>query len=258
MRGVMLGLLLLAGSGFQASAQQKFALLISQAAYQDAPLKTPPADVRMVGKRLAASGFSVTYSMDEKKKSIEKRIEALLARVNRGDVGLLWFAGHGVQVNDSNYLIPIDARINSEKDVERNAIGVQSILDRYKAQVGNFIVVLDACRNDPLKGRVEVSKRGLAIPKSLDKYRKSSGDAKRLHPMGVFLVYSTEANQTAEDGTGNSPFAEAFDRALRSGPQSMHRVFGQTRSGTVTATQSRQVPQTWDAFNGELLLNGDK
>jgi len=215
----------------------RVALVIGNAAYPQTPLRNAVNDARSVAEVLRAQGFAVLSVHDADRAQMEAAVaRAREALHGRSGVGLLYFAGHGLQLQWRNYMVPIDARIEQGADVPAQSVDVQHVLDAFRAAGNRMnIVVLDACRDNPF-GEV-ASGRGLA-----------QMDA----PPGTFLAYATAPGHVAEDGTfssGNGPYAHFLVQELRRPEARIEEVFKRVRFAVRRHTAGRQVP--WESTSLE-------
>ena len=182
----------------------RLALVIGNADYQNiTKLKNSSADAADMTVALKALGFEVISGVDQSKKQMEGLIREFGDKLLRQKgIGLFFYAGHGVQSNSRNYLIPVDADIPREDEIADSAIDINRILGKFNTAGSDLnIVILDACRNNP-------------FAKDWSEFRAVSGDeglAKINAPKGTVLLYSTEPGKTASDGAGrNGLFTEAL------------------------------------------------
>jgi uncharacterized caspase-like protein len=184
--------------GLITAPEQRTALVIGNSAYSSGPLKNPVNDAADMAAMLKKLGFSVTFKKNAGLQEMDEAIEAFGNRLKRGGVGLFYYAGHGVQVSGTNYLLPIGAKISKEADVKYQAVDANKILDEMAtANNGLNIVMLDACRDNPYARSFRNAARGLAIVSSA--------------PSGTFISYSTSPGNVARDGDGrNSPYTAAL------------------------------------------------
>jgi len=163
--------------------KQRVALVIGNSAYQYAPLRNTYNDAEDMASSLNNLGFQVTEKLNASKRKIEEAINGFGRKLRKGGVGLFYFAGHGVQVNGINYLIPIGANIESEGDVKYEAVNANRVLSKMQ-DAGNplNLVFLDACRNNPFARRFRSTEQGLAPM-----------DA----PKGSFVAYATAPGMSA-------------------------------------------------------------
>ena len=190
--------ILLIPNPLQAATELRTALVIGNSTYSSGPLRNPVNDATDMAAALKRVGFSVVLKKNVQQQEMEEAVENFGNRLKRGGVGLFYYAGHGLQINGINYLIPIGAKINKESDVKYQSIDINKVLDEM-ANASNVlnIVILDACRDNPYSRSFRSASRGLAIVSNA--------------PAGTFISYSTGAGQVARDGEGrNSPYAKAL------------------------------------------------
>ncbi len=216
-----------------ASAQDRFALVIGNSKYKTVSALTNPArDADAVGALLKDAGFQVTSALDLDKASMSKVIRFFTTNVAEkpeNTVVLIYFAGHGVQVDGENFLVPVDATIGREPDVALEAMrmaDLMSMLETVRSKTR--IVILDACRDNPFGDIAKTAPRGLALVNA---------------PAGTLLAYSTSPGHTAEDGSGgNSPFAQALLRSAREPGLPIETALKNVRLAVHGATGGRQTP----------------
>ncbi|HEY9053669.1 MAG TPA: caspase family protein [Rectinemataceae bacterium] len=212
--------------------KKKVALVIGNMNYQTtATLRTPMNDAMDISARLTDLGFSVSKVIDGNKEQIENAIIDFGRNLNGADVGLFYYAGHGVQYNNENYLIPVDSSYSQAFELKYRAIPVGFLLDymRY-ANCDLNIIVLDACRDNPLLGSRSTGERGLAVEPNL--------------PKSSIPVYSTAPGNTASDGynSRNSPFAASFIRNILIPKLEIRKVFDNIGSEVTRVTSGSQRP----------------
>ncbi|MDD9913812.1 MAG: caspase family protein, partial [Rhodospirillaceae bacterium] len=189
----------MAGHGTNgASAQQRITLVVGNGAYTNVgALPNPPNDARLIANTLRSLSFDVIEHIDVDQKTLKRAVSEFgdkLEAAGKDAVGLFYYAGHGVQVRDENFLIPVNADIEREKDVDIESVSVNAVLDNM-AFAGNRlnIVILDARRNNPYKAGFRSAARGLA---------------KMQATKGTLVAYATAPGDVAADGTGrNSPYS---------------------------------------------------
>jgi len=224
----------------QAAAEQRTALVIGNSSYSSAPLKNPVNDAADMAALLKKLGFSVTLKKNVRLQEMDEAIETFGNRLKRGGVGLFYYAGHGVQVNGVNYLLPIGAKINKEADVKYQAVDANKILDEMAAaNNGLNIVMLDACRDNPFARSFRSAARGLAILSSA--------------PSGTFLSYSTSPGNVARDGDGrNSPYTAALLKYMQVPGLTLSDVFINVR--TKLKKETGQVPWELSSLEGQFYF----
>jgi hypothetical protein len=220
-----------------ATDEVRVALVIGNAAYAAAPLLNPINDASAMSQALKGMGFSVVEVRDAKKADMERAIAQVRAALEgRGGVGMLYYAGHGLQLDWRNYMVPIDARLSTAADVRQQAIDVQEVVDAFKSAGNRMnIVVLDACRDNPFGS--SASGRGLA-----------QMDA----PPGTLLAFSTAPGNVAEDGdakTGNGLYTRFLVKELQQPAARIEDVFKRVRLQVRRSSDGRQVP--WESTSLE-------
>ena len=163
MNKLFLGLLVLTLLACPLSAARK-ALVIGNSDYSNSPLRNPVNDARAMDKTLRDLGFQVTVGYDVKNyREMLRLIQDFGAGLKEGSVGLFYYAGHGVQYNGVNYLIPTQADIRRDQDIELEGVSLNRVLAEMEyAQNDLNIIILDACRNNPYASRLRSPMRGLA------------------------------------------------------------------------------------------------
>jgi len=227
------------------SATARTALVIGNGSYRGARLKNPVNDATDVAQALRGLGFEVVLSLDVSRRVLKQAMRTFRQRLQRrGGVGLFYYAGHGIQVRGRNYLIPVGADIETEADVEDEAVNAGLVL-RYmeEADARLNIVILDACRNNPVARSWRAESRGLVrleLPQG---------------PLGSLLAYSTAPGKVAADGTGrNSPFTTHLLLNLRIAGLDLEDVFKKTRIGVKRDTDGKQIPWSESSLVGDFYF----
>jgi uncharacterized caspase-like protein len=236
MRALVLLVLILVATAPAGRAATRLALVIGNAAYAEVPaLPNPAADARLMAATLGRLGFEVMLVLDAPQDAMKRAIaefgRKLRALGAEGD-GLFYYAGHGVQANGTNYLIPVDAAIGDEADFDLAGVEAGWVLRQMEsARSRTSIVILDACRDNPFQ---------------LAGARAVPGLARMDAPTGSFVAYSTAPGETAADGTGtNSPFTAALATALSLPGLTVEEVFREVRIEVLRVTNGAQTP--WDS-----------
>ena len=173
-----------------AMAAGRTALVIGNSAYPTAPLKNPVNDATDMAAALKRLGFDVTLLTDATMRQMEEAVRAFGLKLRGGGIGLFYFAGHGVQVAGENYLVPVNAAIQSEGDVKYGSLNAGLVLAKMEdAGNGPNVVILDACRNNPFARSFRSAEAGLARM-----------DA----PTGSLIAYATAPGHVASDGEGRN------------------------------------------------------
>jgi len=222
-------------------AMSRTALVIGNGRYQTGPLKNPLNDARDMAAALERLGFAVTLVTDAGLRDMEKALETFGKSLKTaGGAGLFYYAGHGMQVDGVNYLIPMDASIEKDTDLKFEALHLERVLDELAA-AGNALnfVLLDACRDNPFSRSTRSGSRGLSFV----------GQA----PSGTFISYSTGANQTAKDGDGrNSPYTAALLRNIEVPGLTVEEVFKNVRAQL--RRETGQVPWELSSLEGRFYF----
>jgi uncharacterized caspase-like protein len=240
----LLGLCLLAATALAApaGAEGRYALVIGNSAYKSAPLKNPAKDARDMAALLGTLGFNVTLKIDAGVKDMEEAVRGFGLNLRHGGVGLFYFAGHGIQVAGSNYLVPVDAKIQSESDVRFECVDAGRVLGKME-DAGNSlnIVILDACRNNPFSRGFRSADRGLAEMRA---------------PTGSIIAYATAPGSVASDGSGeNGIYTKHLLKNMRTPGLPITDVFMRVRMGVVGETVKKQVPWESSSLTGYFYFN---
>ncbi len=232
-----------------AQAERKVALVIGNGAYQHvAPLPNPANDARLMAESLRSIGFELVGGQAltdvATKAELDKAVRTFGEMIRGGGVGVFFYAGHGVQVDGKNYLIPVGADVTSRAQIKYELVDADFVLDEMNESSTKVnLVILDACRNNPFAGR------GLRAV--------TPGLATVLAPKGTLIAYSTAPGKTASDGNGkNSPFTTALARQLRTPGQRIEDVFINVGVEVEQATGGAQSPWQSNSLRGVFCLNG--
>ena len=233
-------------------ADKRVALVIGNGAYKNtAALSNPPNDAADVAEALKALGFDVTLKIDVEKRQMDQAI-AQFAREGRGaDAVLFYYAGHGMQYGGKNYLMPVDAELQDEVSLRYEMIGFDDVKSTMQLSPGIKIIVLDACRDNPLAERFVRS-----ISLSTRDVPMSRGFAPPERAQGMIIVYATQVDDVAQDGIGrNSPFSAAFLKEIREPGLEVGSMFRRIGADVYTATNGRQSPELSISMVPEYFLN---
>jgi formylglycine-generating enzyme required for sulfatase activity len=224
---------------------RRIALVIGNGAYQNVkPLKNPPNDATLLAATLKKLGFEVTVGTDKSQREMKQLIREFGQRLRGGGgVGLFYFAGHGVQARGHNYLVPVDAEIQTEADLEDAAVDVNYVLNMMDdAQNALNIVVLDACRNNPFARSFRSAQEGLAQVKA---------------PTGTLIAYATSPDSVAADGGGaNSPYAEELTKQIQVSGVLLETMFRRVAEQVSSRSGGRQEPWYSANVKGDFFFSG--
>lgn len=226
------------------NAGKRLALVIGNGAYTTAPpLRNPPNDARDMAATLRALGFDVTNGINVSQRDMKRLIREFGQKLKSGGSGLFYYAGHGVQSKGRNYLVPVDADIQSEAEVEDSGVDVSLVLNFMDdAQNGLNIVILDACRNNPFARSFRSASDGLA-----------QVDA----PTGTLIAYATAPGRVASDGTGqNGLYTSELLKQMRVPGLSATEMFMRVRAEVMKQTANKQVPWEASSLVGSFYFTG--
>jgi formylglycine-generating enzyme required for sulfatase activity len=215
--------------------ERRVALVIGNGAYKAGPLKNPANDARDMAATLKSLGFEVILRENAGLRQMNEAIDQFWGSLKKGGVGLFFFAGHGLQVGGENFLVPVDARIALEKDVQYECVNAGKVLGRMEdAGNGLNIVILDACRNNPFARSFRTDSRGLA---------------KMDAPTGSLLAFATAPGDVAADGEGkNGLYTSHLLRHLRTPGLKVEDVLKQVRIGVAGDSAKLGKKQTpWES-----------
>lgn len=224
-----------------ADGQARHALVIGNSAYVQGPLRNPVNDARAVATALNDGGFRVTLIEDATQPAMVRAVRIFGEHIAKGGVGLFYFAGHGIQTRGRNYLIPVNADIAHEEEVEFNAMDVNLVLAKMDAaKNGLNIVILDACRNNPFARTFRSVQTGLA-----------QIDA----PTGTFIAFATAPGSVAADGAGEHGIYTKHLLAEMAKPGlPIEQVFKQVRNAVMRETANRQIPWESSSMRGDFAF----
>jgi len=229
------------------AAQKRVALVIGNGDYKIfKSLHNPTNDATDMEKKLKLFGFEVEKLLNADKRTIEEAINRFGKKLNQKDaVGLFYFAGHGLQVKGINYLVPINSNIYDEADVVYEAVNAGRVLSKMELAENNLnLVILDACRNNPIKGSSRSGIRGLARMEA---------------PKGSMILYATSPGKEAFDGKikgQNGLFTGKLLKTMSIPELKIYEVFQKTAQAVVKASDSKQVPYIEGVILGDFYFNG--
>ena len=237
---------------------RRIALVIGNGAYANAPQLTNPAnDARAIAQNLRSMGFEVSEGLDLDRAAMTKRVADFLRAAATANTAVLFYAGHGVQIDGRNYLLPVDVKFSGVGDLTSEMTDVNTILAGLDDGIRANIVILDACRNNPLaqvtqlagSGRAVAVSTGLAPPSNLGKGATSGA--------GTLLAFATAPGEAALDGEGaDSPFSLALSRHIGTAGLEVQQMLTRVRAEVVATTRGKQVPWSNSSLLGEVYLAG--
>ena len=235
---------------------RRVALVIGNGAYARVrPLPNPTNDARAMAKSLRDIGFVVTEGTDLDRTAMQATIRDFLRDAARSQVAVVYYAGHGVQIDGRNYLVPIDIQFQAGSGMTDTMMDLDTIMAGLDDQVRTNILILDACRNNPMAPKLASAGpardieagSGLAAPATL-------GAGSTLGA-GTLIAFATAPGQVALDGEGaNSPFSAALTRHIGTPGLEVQQMLTRVRAEVVAATKGKQVPWSNSSLLGEVYL----
>jgi uncharacterized caspase-like protein len=229
----------------------RVALVIGNSAYIHAtPLANPVNDANAVAEALKGLGFDVLLGLDLDKRGLDGKVREFSRVLVGADAGIFFYAGHGLQITGRNYLVPIDAQLQGERDIDFEAVALDFVLKQMELEREGKtnVVFLDACRDNPLS-------RNLARSMGTRSANVGQGLAQVQAGVGTFIAYSTQPGNVALDGNdSNSPFTAALVRSIKAPGHNLTSVMIDVRKQVLAATGGRQVPWDHSALTGEFYF----
>ncbi len=232
-----------------AIAQTRVATVIGAGAYTAVPaLSNPPRDARAVAAALRRLGFDTELVLNPDRAALERAIRSLGERARSAEAALFFYAGHALEANDHNYLVPVSARIDSVRDVPFETVDLDLVASQLDGRARVVLIFLDACRDDPFLLHLgpesrSLAGRGLAAPS--------------LTATGTFIAFATAPGHVAADGAGaDLPFTTALLRHIETPNLELHALMGQVRHDVREASNGTQIPWESDALEGEFFFRG--
>jgi uncharacterized caspase-like protein len=244
--------LLLAAAGFlllvcqPAFAEKRVALVLGNSAYRNvAPLPNPVNDAAVMAATLKTAGFDVVdFRRDLPAADTRRALREFADRARDADIAVVYYAGHGIEVDGANYLIPVDARLERDTDVFDEALSLDRVLVAIEPVKTLRLVILDACRDNPFAKTMKRTLATRSVGQGLAKVEPTSPN--------VLIAYSAKAGSTAADGDGkNSPFTIALSKYLPTPGLDVRRAFGYVRDDVLKTTNYRQEPFVYGSLGGE-------
>lgn len=241
-------LLAISFSGGRAAAENRVALVIGQSAYKTVPALTNPAnDAKLASEMLQSAGFDVKTALDLSQNEMRQVIGDFAARIagkGADTVALLYYAGHGLQIDGENYLVPVDVALERESDVPLQAVRLNDVMNTIASVPTKMrIIMLDACRNDPFDSINKIAGHGLAIVDT------------KANAAGSFISFSTSPGTEALDGSGaNSPYASALVVSAREPGLAIEDAFKKVRLAVNKSTDGQQIPWESSSLTGDFYF----
>jgi TPR repeat protein len=233
------------GSNLPAVAERRVALVIGNSAYQAVSgLPNTTKDANAIADVLKADGFaSVRTALDMTRAGMIASLNEFQREADTADWAVVYYAGHGLEISGTNYLVPIDARLGDDRDLQDEAVSVDRVLYAVENARKLRLVMLDACRDNPFLKRMHRSAATRSISRGLA----------AIEPVGATLiVFAAKDGETAEDGTGeHSPFAASLIRRLQEPTVEINKLFRLVTSDVLKMTGNQQRPFVYGSLPGE-------
>ncbi len=248
--GLMLALVVL-GVLPVVQAAERVALVMGNSRYDHAPtLNNPENDARAVASALTALGFQVTGPLlNQSKAEMDNALRQFGRQARGAEATVVYFSGHGVEVGGKNYLLPKDVTLERESDASLEAVALDVVLDQISAARGYRLVILDACRDNPLANNMTRANGSKTVYRGLAP----------IEPGGqTYVAYAARAGQRSQDGaaSGNSPYTTALLKFLPQSGLPLERLFGAVRDEVKQTTHDAQTPFLYGEFGAEpVYLN---
>jgi TPR repeat protein len=227
-----------------APPERRVALVIGNSAYRSVPvLPNPARDAASVAQALRRVGFqSVTLVNDVTREKAAEALREFAKEADKSDWALIYYAGHGIEVGGMNYLIPVDAKLASDRDVQLETIGLEQAMSAAEGAKKLRLILLDACRDNPFAHQI---KRSVAL-------RSMGRGLAQIEPdSGMLVVYAAKHGQVALDGDGaNSPFATALVKRIATPRIEVRKLFDLVRDDVMSATRRQQQPFSYGSVPG--------
>src|ERR1043166_5640281 len=232
----------------QALAEKRVALVIGNSSYKYvAKLTNPTNDAAAVANLLRTAGFDVVEKkQDLSINALKKAIRDFTDLTQDADIAVVYYAGHGIEVDGTNYIIPVDAELARDVDVEDETVSLDRIVKVLDPVKRLRLVILDACRDNPFSKTMKRTIGTRSIGRGLAKVEVQSSD--------TMIAFAAKAGFTASDGDGqNSPFATALVNNLGTPGLDLRLAFGRVHDDVLKATGNRQEPFVYGSLGGSTV-----
>ena len=251
-----------------ADGGRRVALVVGNGAYAHVtPLPNPASDARSIAKNLRDLGFEVSEGIDLDRAAMKKTADEFLLKAAQAQTAVLYYAGHGVQVDGRNYLVPVDVQLQAGINLAETMTDMDTILAGLNDQIRTNILIFDACRNNPMAGpgtaslpspmaqQTASAKPGRAIAVVAGLAAPSAPASGATRGAGTLIAFATAPGQVALDGEGaNSPFSAALSRHIGTPGLELQQMLTRVRAEVVAGTKGQQVPWSNSSLLGEVFL----
>lgn len=244
--GLLIAIFALCALSAGAQAQTRVALVIGNSNYEHVGrLPNPLNDAGDIASKLSELGFAVTLANDLAYNPMRLALRDFAAAAQGAEVALVYYAGHGIEIDGASYLIPVNAELRSDQDIEFEALPLDLVVRAVETSSGLKVVLIDACRNNPFLANMERTSATRSIGRGLA----------RIEPGGVLVGYAARSGTVSQDGEGrNSPYAEALLRYIDEPGLEIGKMFRKVRDAVMSATDGAQEPFTYGSLPGVDLF----
>jgi Caspase domain len=232
---------------------KRIALVVGISDYEHSPkLANPGRDAAGMSAALRSYGFEVVQSLNPSISELLQALDQFYAKADGADAALFFFAGHGLQFDGINYILPKDAQLRSETRLKQETIALQDVLAAIEKRAKLALIFLDACRDNPLAEALQRNAKGAG---------RTAAIARGLAPMSIrnpdtLLVFAAAPGKTASDGVGtNSPFTSALLQNIREPGVEIELMLKRVTRDVVQATNGEQVPERLSRLTSEFVFN---
>ena len=227
-------------------AESRVALVIGNSAYKHvAELPNPRNDSSKIAEKLADIGFKVTQADDLGYDALRRTLRDFSRQAAGADMAVVFFAGHGMEVNKSNYLIPTDARLETDREISYEAVPLELVTEAVSGAKGLRLVMLDACRNNPFANKMKMTSPSRSLGRGLSRVEPTAG---------TLVSYAAKEGTTADDGRGqHSPYTQALLKHLDEPGLEINFLFRKVRDSVLQETGGKQEPFTYGSLPGSRL-----
>jgi Caspase domain len=237
------------GTAAPAMADKRVALVIGNSGYQNVnKLPNPAKDAAAIAAMLTKIGFDVVNNKEDATNAdMRKMVRDFSEQAANADVALVYYAGHGIELNGTNYLIPVDARLERDVDVEDETVSLDRIVRILDPVKKLRLVILDACRDDPFQQTMKRSLSTRGVTRGLAKVEPENPN--------TLIAYAAKAGSTASDGAGDhSPFTTALLKQLPTPGQDLRKSLGYVRDDVMKQTDNQQEPFVYGSLGGDDVV----
>lgn len=248
LRNIVLGMLLASWclSGSSALADKRVALVIGNSSYDKvAHLGNAANDAELMARTFKAAGFdSVDLRRDLNVNDMRRALRDFVDRTSDADVAVVYYAGHGIEIDGVNFLIPVDAVLNRDRDIHDEGVSLERVLVSVEPAKKLRLIILDACRDNPFAGKMKRTLVSRAIGRGLAKVEPTSPN--------TLIAFASKAGSTASDGEGrSSPYTTALVAHLTRPGLDLRKAFGYVRDDVLKSTGNRQEPYLYGSLGGD-------